>query len=135
MSVVICILCYDCDDELCRYPIVYCVTVLPLSVVRWIGFVQEKHGRSSVPSAATFSVCALFGLSGLFNVVLLMTTKPESGLFGRLMFTAEAKPPSPLPLTGQDNPQPQAHPHLPQDAENPEEGGYPPQAALRRLPP
>ena len=131
MSVAICILCYNCDDELCRYPIVYCVLVLPLSIARWRGF----EDANSVPPAATFSVCALFGLSGLFNVVLLMTTKPESGLFGRLMFTAEARPPSPLPLTGHDNPQPHAHSHLPQDAENPEEGGYPPQAALGRLPP
>ena len=115
----------------CRYPIVYCVTVLPLSAARWNGFSEQaKYGRVLAPSAATFFACALFGLSGFFNVVLLLTTKPESGLFGRLMFTAEARPPSPLPLTGHDDPQPQAPP---QDAEHTEEGEYPP--VFGRLPP
>jgi len=50
-----------------------------------------------------FVATSLFGLSGLINVVLLLTTKPESGLFGHLMFKRPAKP---LPLAP---PVPQAH--------------------------
>ncbi|TFK44244.1 hypothetical protein BDQ12DRAFT_7819 [Crucibulum laeve] len=66
------------------YPIVYSITVLPLSVVRWVGFVQERnHGHNNIPSAATLAVCAIYGLSGACNVILLLTTRPSSVLFGR----------------------------------------------------
>ena len=34
-----------------------------------------------MPSGATLGVSAIFGLSGFLNVVLLITTKPESRLF------------------------------------------------------
>lgn len=44
-----------------------------------------------MPSAATFTVEAIFGLSGFFNVILLLTTRPESGLFGQLMFVSPAR--------------------------------------------
>ena len=58
---------------------------MPLSVVRWIGFVQERGGHSNhVPPAATFASITIFGLSGACNAVLLLTTRPESGLFSRL---------------------------------------------------
>lgn len=61
---------------------VYCVVVIPASVVRWIGFAQQaKYGVIFVPAAAIFAVGAIFGLSGFLNVVLLFATKP--GLFGR----------------------------------------------------
>ncbi|KAJ7045895.1 hypothetical protein C8F04DRAFT_1227946 [Mycena alexandri] len=65
------------------YPVCYSILLLPLSVVRWIGFVQERGGRANkIPSAATFGVISLYGLSGALNVVLLLSTKPDSMLFG-----------------------------------------------------
>lgn len=55
----------------------YCILVLPLSIARWVAFGQEaKRVVNSVPSAATFAVAAVFQLSGLLNVVLLVTTRP-----------------------------------------------------------
>lgn len=78
-----------------RYPLVYCLGIMPLSIVRWITFVQEaRHdGINNVPATATLASEAIFGLSGFFNVILLLTTKPESGLFGQLMFISPARPP------------------------------------------
>lgn len=66
------------------YPLVYSILILPLSVVRWISFVQERGGRTnSIPSSATFTVISIYGLSGAFNVILFVVTRPESILFGR----------------------------------------------------
>jgi hypothetical protein len=86
----------DCrTDDVSRYPGVYCLGIMPLSIVRWIAFVQESRhdGVSHMPSAATLASEAIFGLSGFFNVILLLTTKPGSGLFGHLMFISPAPPP------------------------------------------
>ena len=78
-----------------RYPSVYCVIVVPLSGVRWSGFTQENEtGANPIPAEWNFVVLAIFGLSGFLNTILLLTTRPQSGLFGRLMFTSEARPPS-----------------------------------------
>lgn len=69
------------------YPGIYCLITLPLSVVRWIGFVQEQRGLvNTVPSAATLAVMAIFSLSGACNAILLLTTRPESGLFSRFNY-------------------------------------------------
>jgi len=66
------------------YPIVYSVLILPLSVVRWIGFAQERGGREShIGAAATLTVIAVYGLSGACNVFLLLYTRPNSILFGK----------------------------------------------------
>lgn len=66
------------------YPFVYCVSILPLSIVRWIGFIEERgSGINRVSSAATLAVGAIYGLSGACNVALLLTTRPDSGLFGK----------------------------------------------------
>lgn len=82
-----------------RYPFVYAVSIIPLTIVRWIGFGQIiKHGVKNVPAVWDFVVITLFGLSGFFNVILLLNTRPDSGLFGNLMFTSPVGPPSPLPL-------------------------------------
>lgn len=59
------------------YPACYCVLVLPLSIVRWLGF--SGH---TIPSAATFGVISVYGLSGMLNVALLLYTRPNSVLFG-----------------------------------------------------
>lgn len=81
------------------YPGIYCCLILPLSVVRWIGFVQERGGHSNhVPPAATFASITIFGLSGACNAVLLLTTRPESGLFSRLNRDDEGFAPSSPPL-------------------------------------
>jgi hypothetical protein len=56
---------------------------------------ESKHdGVSHMPSAATLASETIFALSGFFNVVLLLVTKPGSGLFGQLMFNSPAQPPS-----------------------------------------
>ncbi|KAI0051934.1 hypothetical protein FA95DRAFT_107315 [Auriscalpium vulgare] len=58
------------------YPLSYAVLVLPLSIVRWYSF-----RTGSAPSAATFVVMFLFGLSGAANVLLLLLTRPQLLLF------------------------------------------------------
>ena len=83
-----------------RYPIVYCVIAVPLTIVRWMGFAEEiKYGVNPTPAEFNLAVLAIFGLSGFLNAILLLTTRPQSGLFGKLMFTTEARPPSPLSMT------------------------------------
>ncbi|KAG6874491.1 hypothetical protein C0995_010401 [Termitomyces sp. Mi166 len=65
------------------YPIVYCILVIPLSIVRWIGFVQDtKDGSSRIGAAATLTVVSIYSCAGAANVVLLLTTRPNSVLFG-----------------------------------------------------
>jgi len=81
---------------------VYSVIVIPLTGIRWSGFTRESEtGVNPIPAEYTsnFVALALFGLSGFLNAILLLTTRPQSGLFGRLMFTSEARPPSPLLMT------------------------------------
>lgn len=81
-----------------RYPLVYAISVLPLSFARWIGFVQEaKYGRSRVHAAATFAVTSIFALSGFLNVVLVLTTRPDIKLFGGLISESQAGPLPPAP--------------------------------------
>ncbi|EIM82772.1 uncharacterized protein STEHIDRAFT_160399 [Stereum hirsutum FP-91666 SS1] len=80
-----------------RYPFVYSIVTLPLSVVRWIGFGLESHG-SKVPSAATFVAASLYGLSGFLNVLLILLTRPQLLLFGPpITRTARGRAPSPSP--------------------------------------
>lgn len=67
-----------------RYPVVYSILILPLSVVRWIGFAQESGGNANhVGATATMTVISIYGLSGACNVILLLTTRPNSILFGK----------------------------------------------------
>ncbi|KAK0195075.1 hypothetical protein F5146DRAFT_1109451 [Armillaria mellea] len=61
-----------------RYPVVYSILVLPLSVVRWITF----NGRNQLGSEANLIVISIYGLSGMMNVILLLVTRPNSVLFG-----------------------------------------------------
>jgi len=82
-------------DSLCSYPLTYCLCILPLSIARWIGFMQEKrYNHNYIPSAASFFAISIFNLSGFFNVVLLLSTRPNSGLFGKLVFEPVRRPPS-----------------------------------------
>ena len=63
------------------YPVIYSLLVCPVSIIRWIGFGLEARGQS-IPSAATFVSISIFALSGLSNVLLLVTTRPNLLLFG-----------------------------------------------------
>jgi len=57
---------------------------------------ESKHGVNHVPAAATLAVTSVFALSGFFNVVLLLTTRPEAELFGGMVFE-DGLPPGPPP--------------------------------------
>lgn len=59
------------------YPLVYSVLVLPLSIVRWIGFSPERQ----MSSVATFIVINVYALSGAFNALLLLWTRLDLFLF------------------------------------------------------
>lgn len=67
-----------------RYPSVYCLVVLPWSIVRWIGFKQEDTlGKIQTPSEAIFVFAILFTLSGVLNAAVYFLTRisllwPES---------------------------------------------------------
>ena len=67
--------------------------------MRWTGFTQQQRGLvNTVPSAATFAVMAIFSLSGACNAILLLTTRPESGLFSRINDDDMGLAPSSVPL-------------------------------------
>lgn len=72
-----------------RYPCVYTIQILPLSITRWITFITLPHGvkLSDDPTLGGFAAAHLFfrfvfRLSGFINVVLLVTTRPNILLFG-----------------------------------------------------
>jgi hypothetical protein len=77
-----------------RYPILYCVLVLPLTVVRFMGF-HEQHvtGRTHRQPVATFIVINLFTLSGVFNALLYRLTRASF-----FQSQLETGPPSPPPI-------------------------------------
>jgi len=59
-----------------RYPIAYCLIVMPLSVVRWIAFKQiATYGKSNISPVATFTVAVILGLSGVIDAVLYLLTR------------------------------------------------------------
>ncbi|KAF6763249.1 hypothetical protein DFP72DRAFT_801331 [Ephemerocybe angulata] len=94
------------------YPVVYSISILPLSVARWIGFVRERNGVSKaapLPSAASMACMAIHGLSGVANVVLLLTTRPNTPLFRK-----DGGSPVPLPpVAGNVSAQQGHHAHTP----------------------
>ena len=63
--------------------------IVPLSAVRWVLFVKDIKNPT-----ALFATMSLASLLGFFDVILLLTTRRSSGLFGRLMFLRPARPPS-----------------------------------------
>jgi len=71
--------------SLLAYPLVYSCLVLPLSVGRWIGFEQASHGdkKVHVPASATLAIQTIYALSGICNVILFLTTRPNLLLFKR----------------------------------------------------
>jgi hypothetical protein len=65
-----------------RYPLAFCVLILPLSIARWIAFVSEYASKKSpVPSAPTIAFNALYNLTGLVDVILFLTTRRGLLLF------------------------------------------------------
>ena len=67
---------------LLRYPVVYSVFILPLSIVRWMSFVSPDVHFSLTTS---FAVVTLFSLAPASNVVVtvLLITKIDSVVFGK----------------------------------------------------
>ncbi|KIY68860.1 hypothetical protein CYLTODRAFT_247241 [Cylindrobasidium torrendii FP15055 ss-10] len=59
------------------YPAIFCLTIIPASVNRWLGFVHPE----SMTLLSTFCGSSIYRLSGIFNVVLLLSTRPRTGLF------------------------------------------------------
>jgi len=49
-----------------------------------------------MPPGYTFAVITIFCLSGFFNVMLVFTTRPMLGLFGRRWAMSSDRAPSPL---------------------------------------
>ncbi|KAG8682799.1 hypothetical protein FRC08_014718 [Ceratobasidium sp. 394] len=82
------------DDEdrnnswkLLYYPAVYTVLVLPLSVVRWMAFTNHSFSDPQLPSMTSLATAqmvfhALYRLSGVINVALVLGTRPEVLLLG-----------------------------------------------------
>lgn len=69
------------------YPIVYTLLVLPLSIARWMAFVDDgfsdlQTARGLSMATATLIFHATFRLSGAVNVGLVLTTRPNVLLFG-----------------------------------------------------
>ena len=60
-----------------RYPVLYCILVLPLTVVRFLTFNEEKkYGEAKPRPVATFVVITIFSLSGVLNALLYRLTRP-----------------------------------------------------------
>jgi len=67
---------------ICRYPLVYSVLVLPLSVARSLEFKREWDNKpNNIPGAVTFTFASIYSLSGFANVVLFLSTRPDLLLF------------------------------------------------------
>ncbi|EJD41565.1 hypothetical protein AURDEDRAFT_186517 [Auricularia subglabra TFB-10046 SS5] len=60
------------------YPACYILTVIPLTITRWVGF---STGNRIAPFWTFFGV-SIFGLSGIVNVLLLTLTRPSILSFG-----------------------------------------------------
>jgi len=62
----------DSAIQMLWYPVIYTITVLPISVTRFIQFIDLR----SPPFAATTFAGVIFGSSGIFNVLLFAFTRP-----------------------------------------------------------
>jgi hypothetical protein len=57
---------------------IYTCVILPVSVVRFIGFHQESQtGHNTIPPSATFTVGILYSLSGVYDAILFIFTRRE----------------------------------------------------------
>ncbi|CUA74517.1 hypothetical protein RSOLAG22IIIB_11277 [Rhizoctonia solani] len=74
------------------YPAAYTIIVLPISIVRWSTFTVHDLGAVKIQNdtvvfhapmaTATLVFHALFRLSGIINVILVLATRPNVLLFG-----------------------------------------------------
>ncbi|KAF8754125.1 hypothetical protein RHS01_06207 [Rhizoctonia solani] len=69
------------------YPAAYTALVLPLSIARWSTFDPTKppdleRTAAETPFTATAIVVTIFGLSGVVNVIMFITTRPNVLGFG-----------------------------------------------------
>jgi hypothetical protein len=69
------------------YPAAYTALVLPLSIARWSTFDPSappdlSRTAAETPFTATAIVLCIFGLSGIVNVVMFVTTRPNVLGFG-----------------------------------------------------
>jgi hypothetical protein len=59
-----------------RYPILYCVLVLPVTILRLLGFHEKKvSGKTHKLTVVMFIFHTLFVLSGVFNALLYRLTR------------------------------------------------------------
>ncbi|KAF7440015.1 hypothetical protein PC9H_000356 [Pleurotus ostreatus] len=66
------------------YPLVYIITIFPISIARWVSF-----SGTAIPSAATMFADIMFCSSGFLNVLLYTITRP-----GVVRGSPQAPPPS-----------------------------------------
>ncbi|KAG8993853.1 hypothetical protein FRB94_010328 [Tulasnella sp. JGI-2019a] len=57
--------------RLLAYPIVYIITILPMTIIRWIQFIQPHH---NIPSEAIAFSSIVYTSSGFFNAILYTIT-------------------------------------------------------------
>lgn len=65
-----------------RYPLAYTFCVLPLSIIRWAGFVHPDLLTSSHILAPSMVFSCIFNLMGLINTLLIWWTRPAILLIG-----------------------------------------------------
>ncbi|KAG9093848.1 hypothetical protein FS749_013629 [Ceratobasidium sp. UAMH 11750] len=97
----------DCWKML-YYPAAYTVLVLPLSVVRWMGFADPSFADPHLPTmtslgTATMVFHALYRLSGVINVVLVLGTRPNVLLLGKRNKEDDAEENQALPANNERN--------------------------------
>jgi len=69
--------------KLIWYPISYTALVLPISIARWSSFpAVEDTPVNQLPILKTSITVFIFGLSGLVNVLVFISTRPHLLLFG-----------------------------------------------------
>jgi len=69
--------------KLIWYPISYTALVLPISIARWSSFPTSASAQTDeLPITKTAVTVFIFGLSGLVNVLVFLTTRPHLLLFG-----------------------------------------------------
>ncbi|KAF6763307.1 hypothetical protein DFP72DRAFT_986958 [Ephemerocybe angulata] len=105
-----------------NYPAVYIICVFPNSLSRWLSFTETTDATDTggVPFQYTLFASALFAFSGLFNVILYFSTRPEYAVGPSAEHTTVT---ATLPTTANTG-------HLPHhdDSKQPstnEEGAYP----------
>jgi hypothetical protein len=82
------------------YPIVFGLQIVPLSIGRWIGFIQESRGERTihVPASALLVVQMVYCLSGMVNAGLLVVKRPSLLLLTKETNTVYERAAEKLPM-------------------------------------